>query len=60
MKSIWSLFSSDKKESLVDILKRYSEDEVRKAIPKAFPRAHYSLNPPKGRKHVSAETGGER
>jgi len=43
----WKLFSINKKESLVDILKRYSEDEVRKAIPKAFPGKHFSNNPPR-------------
>jgi hypothetical protein len=42
---LWQLFKSD--ESLVDILKRYSEDEVRKAIPKAFEGYHFSKNPSK-------------
>jgi hypothetical protein len=41
------LFSINKKESLVDILKRYSEKEVREAIPKAFEGHHFSKNPPK-------------
>ena len=35
------------KKSLVDILKKYSKDEVRKAIPLAFPGHHFSNNPPK-------------
>lgn len=43
----WKLFSVNKKESLVDILKRYSEKEVREAIPKAFEGYHLSKNPPK-------------
>lgn len=43
----WKLFSVNKKESLVDILKRYSKEEVRKAIPEAFEGHHFSKNPPK-------------
>lgn len=43
----WKLFSINKKESLVDILKRYSEKEVREAIPKAFPDMHLSYDPKK-------------
>jgi hypothetical protein len=44
---MWKLFSINKKESLVEILQGYTEEEIRKAIPEAFPGRHYSLNPPK-------------
>jgi hypothetical protein len=43
----WKLFSINKKESLVDILKGVSNDELRVAIPVAKPGFHLSLNPPK-------------
>jgi len=61
---MWKLFSSKKQDKLVDILKGYSEEEVRKAIPKAFKGCHFSGNP--GRRSAtkivstSAETGGGR
>jgi hypothetical protein len=45
--NLLKLFSINKKESLVEILQRYTEEEIRKAIPEAFPGRHYSLNPPK-------------
>jgi hypothetical protein len=35
------------KKSLVDILKKYSEKEIREAIPKAFENLHVHSNPPK-------------
>jgi hypothetical protein len=44
---MWKLFSINKKESLVDILKRYTEAEVREAIPLAFEGRHFSKNPPR-------------
>jgi hypothetical protein len=44
---MWKLFSINKKESLVDILKRYTEVEVREAIPLAFKGCHFSRNPNK-------------
>jgi hypothetical protein len=57
---MWKLFSINKKESLVDILKGYSEEELRKAIPKALYGYHLSANPCKRIITTSAETGGER
>ena len=60
----WNPFSVNKQESLVDILSRYSEDEVRKAIPVAFPGKHFSNNPPHKlpphERPRCVETGGER
>jgi len=44
----WSkLFSINRKEPLVEILQRYTEEEVRKAIPLVFLGKHFSNNPPK-------------
>lgn len=42
---MWNLFSINKKESLVDILQRYTEEEIRKAIPLVFKNCHFSNNP---------------
>jgi hypothetical protein len=44
---MWKLFSINKKESLVEILQKYTEAEVREAIPLAFEGRHFSKNPPK-------------
>ena len=41
----WKIFSINKQESLVDILKKYSEKEIREAIPEAFENCHFSKNP---------------
>jgi hypothetical protein len=44
---MWKLFSINKKESLVEILRKYTTDEIREAIPTAKPLFHLSKNPPK-------------
>lgn len=48
MNKVWSkLFGINKKESLVDILKGYTIEEIKKAVPLAHEGFHASKNPPK-------------
>jgi len=47
---IWKLFSINRRESLTDILSQYTEQELRKAIPKVFAGYHLAKNPTKEKK----------